>query len=174
MMLRFLVTLLVPFGRAPRWQFWFVLILACVLTLPVIGVPLQIAQVPVPEFIGSINNIIPIFVGGIMALVALYLLFVAFATRLHDRGRTGFWVFVMLLPLLAIGGLIWVQANPSAVPFPIPPEVLLQIDLANQILGGLAALLFVWLLLASMFFPGTQGRNWFGRDPSGDEVPQAA
>jgi uncharacterized membrane protein YhaH (DUF805 family) len=173
-MLRFLITLLFPFGRSPRWQFWLVLILALALFVPVSGLPLAYANVPVPDLIGGLNNIIPggFFGAAAIAAVGLYLLIIAFATRLHDRGRTGFWVFVMVLPLVAIGGLIYLQANPSLVPG-VTPDMLLAIDTVNKVLGGLAGVLFLWLLLASMFFPGTRGRNWFGRDPSGDEVEKA-
>jgi uncharacterized membrane protein YhaH (DUF805 family) len=168
--MRFIVSLLFPFSRSPRWQFWLVLVLAGLLFLPVIKIPLALANVPVPDALASLDNIIPGGIFGAMAMAAagLYLLLVGFATRLHDRGRTGFWVFVMLLPLAAIGGLIWLQANPTAVP--LPPDMFPLIDTVNKVLAGIAGVLLLWLLLASMFFPGTHGRNWFGRDPSGDEV----
>jgi uncharacterized membrane protein YhaH (DUF805 family) len=170
--MRFIQTLLVPFGRAPRWQFWFTLIIVAVLALPAVNIAFPLPGLG--EVLEPLGRLFP-FGGGIglaalTVLIGLYLLVIAMANRLHDRGRTGFWVFFALIPLAMAVGLMWVNNNLTAVPFPLPPAAIDMIPMAQNVLFGLAGLLTLWLIIVSLLFPGSHGPNWFGRDPSGDEA----
>lgn len=157
-MLRFIQTLLVPFGRAPRWQFWLVLILVAGLLLPAAGIGLSFLNVPPPDFLIAIGRLVP---GGIIGLAAfagaaLWLLIMAIVNRLHDRGRSGLWLFLLLLPIAGIAALFANQLSPGLIP--IPPEMLITYEtyapLAMQVLGGIAGLIALWLLVECLFLPG--------------------
>lgn len=157
-MLRFMQTLLVPFGRSPRWQFWLVLILVVALLVPAAPIVLGILSMPAPDFLVAINRLVP---GGFIGLAALggtaiWLLVMAIVNRLHDRGRTGVWFLVLLLPIAGVVAILGEQMSPGLLP--VPPELALTFatysTLAMQVLGGLAGLIAVWLFLECLLFPG--------------------
>lgn len=79
--------------------------------------------------------------------------------RLHDRDRTGAWVFLqILLVFLAVIMIVVAIAAPKDGPWVI---------LAG--LTGAAALAFsVWVFVELGFLRGTRGPNRFGPDPLGD------
>jgi uncharacterized membrane protein YhaH (DUF805 family) len=79
--------------------------------------------------------------------------------RLHDRDRSGAWVFLQILLLLvALTILVVAIAAPGA-------------DWAKILVWpiGIIALVFsVWLFVEMGFLRGTQGPNRFGPDPLGN------
>ncbi len=174
-MLRFLGTLLVPFGRSPRWQFVFMFLFALAFFVPIADLVLRIVNVEAPEMLGALGKLVPGgFIGqGIAALIGFYFLLIAFANRLHDRGHTGFWVILwLLLFAFPIGLFMLPTIPPESLPMPIPPELMESSQVALPYVFGAVGLLWLWLFVFCLVMPGTHGRNWFGRDPSGDEVPK--
>jgi uncharacterized membrane protein YhaH (DUF805 family) len=170
---RLLLTLFLPFGRAPRWQFVFMLLFSLAMFIPISGLALRVAQVEPPDVLNALGNVMPggIIGQGAAAVVGIYFLLVAFATRLHDRGRTGFWVILWLLLLaIPIGAFLLPTIPAESIPFVIPPETTLLIADSVPYVFMAAGALWAWMLIFCIIFPGTHGRNWFGRDPSGDEV----
>jgi uncharacterized membrane protein YhaH (DUF805 family) len=174
---RFLLTFFLPFRRSPRWQFVFALLFASVFFLPLAEWPFRLAGGDAPDFLSAIARVVPggFFGQAAAALIGVYFLLVAIATRLHDRGRTGFWVILwLLLFAFPVGALMLPSVPQENLPFPIPPDVMVGIaDNVTYIAAAVGAL-WAWMLIACLVFPGTHGRNWFGRDPSGDEVETVA
>jgi uncharacterized membrane protein YhaH (DUF805 family) len=79
--------------------------------------------------------------------------------RLHDRDRSGAWVFLQILILLfALTILVVAIAAPAA-------------DWAKILvwpIGIIAFVFSVWLFVEMGFLRGTQGPNRFGPDPLGN------
>lgn len=157
-MLRFIQTLLVPFGRAPRWQFWLVLLIVAGLLLPAAYIVYGLLGLQPPDTLVAVGRLVP---GGVIGLAAfgaaaLWLLIMAIVNRLHDRGRTGAWLLLLLLPVAAAGAIVAEQMSPGLLQ--IPPSFAetfaLYSTLAMQVLGGIAGLLALWLLVECLFFPG--------------------
>lgn len=99
-------------------------------------------------------------------LLFLLPFFALFARRMHDQGRTGWWVLV-LPPLLAMNvykSLSFILLDPQTGAATLP-------DLPWW--SSLMALPLVLTHLALMLLPGTNGPNRFGPDPR-DEDPRAA
>ena len=85
-----------PRGRIGRWRFWRDGVLALLGVSLLLRALLDIAQVPedqVDEWVG---------------LLLTWPLVAVSAKRWHDRGRSAWWVLVLLLPVV---GVIWLLAD---------------------------------------------------------------
>jgi uncharacterized membrane protein YhaH (DUF805 family) len=130
-------------GRARRSEYWY-FVLFC-----------------------AIIRVVGIFLGPLSAIVALALLlpqFAAVVRRLHDTGRSGWWllgfygyVFAAVILFLATFGM---TARPQF-------DGLSGILVAVLGLGGLAYL--IWLFVLTLL-DGTNGPNEYGPDPKGPDV----
>jgi uncharacterized membrane protein YhaH (DUF805 family) len=109
------------------------------------------------------NQIAPTGVFGVavtaVGLANLWINLALSVKRLHDRDRTGAWVFLqILLVSLAVIMVVVAIAAPKDGPWVI---------LAG--LTGIVAFAFsVWLFVELGFLRGTQGQNRFGADPLGN------
>jgi uncharacterized membrane protein YhaH (DUF805 family) len=97
---------------------------------------------------------------SIIALANMWIAFALSAKRLHDRGRTGWWLIwqllILILAVILVVVAIAVRQEQGA----------LWYALAGA--AGLAAFVIsVWLFVQIGFLRGTQGPNRFGPDPLG-------
>lgn len=130
-------------GRAPRaeyWWFW----LAYMLCSLLIQILIRISAI-----FGLLGIL---FIGLIIPMIAVSV------RRLHDTGRSGWWLLSPLVPyVLGIAMMIpQIRANPAGFSF--------------MSFGPALALMLVGLLFAIVVFvftvlPGTKGPNRFGPDP---------
>ena len=121
------------------------------------GQQLDIHKVAAPKMIGTSHT-------AIAAMGVLYLLFVwaalaVYTKRLHDRGKSAWWlVLYWLVPML-----LQVYAVVSA------PSVLDSLVGERTALGhaayGIASLISLWVFVELFFFRGTRGENKYGPDP---------
>jgi len=111
----------------------------------------------------STNEIAPTGIFGVavtaVGLANLWINLALSVKRLHDRDRTGAWVFLQILILIvALTILVVAIAAPGA-------------DWAKTLVWpiGIVAVAFsVWLFVEMGFLRGTLGPNRFGPDPLGD------
>ena len=97
---------------------------------------------------------------SLIALVNAWIAFALSVKRLHDRGRTGWWLLWQILIIVVAVILIMVAIT-------VPEEQgLLWYALASAaILAAFA--ISVWLFVQIGFLKGTEGPNRFGPDPLG-------
>ena len=131
-------------GRSRRKEFWFFFLLC---------IAISIVATMIDSILGMSTLIGGVY-GPITLLAALALVIPQWAVgirRLHDTGRSGWWMLLGLIPL------------------------------ATAVLGvtlGLWALsilnLAVLVLLFFFVLDGTRGPNSYGADPKGSDVPAAS
>ena len=101
---------------------------------------------------------------AIAAMAVIYLLvvwagFAIFVKRLHDRGKSAWWLLLYWLLPLALQAFMFATA----------PSILDAIMGVRTPLGhaayGVATLISLWVFIELYFFRGTRGDNRFGPDP---------
>jgi uncharacterized membrane protein YhaH (DUF805 family) len=137
-------------GRVNRAKYWLVILIYVVvgLILGVIGLALG-------------QGVVMQVLGGIVELVALVSSLAVATKRLHDRGRSAWWLLLFyLLPsvLTGIGAAIELSSGPMA-------------------LGGLFTVaglaIGIWAFVELGCLRGTIGPNTYGSDPLGAQAPAA-
>ena len=95
---------------------------------------------------------------AVILLLVVYAVVASMVKRLHDRDRSGHWLWLFVfLPLFAPLGV-------SVLLTSLQPPALLS-KLANVAVGLLAVVFLAWGVVELGFLPGTEGANRFGPDP---------
>ena len=141
-------------GRINRAKFWLAVLIYVVLSV-VVGV---IAFAIPSETLGTLLN----------ALVSLFTfvsgIFVAIK-RLHDRGKTGWWLLLFYIApsvLLVLGGIFWLVAAAGDVAGMGSVGTLFLV-------AGVA--ISIWAFVELGCLRGTIGPNQYGPDPLEPQVP---
>lgn len=116
--MRFTDALLNPNGRLSRGGFWMgTMTLAATTALAVYGLQSLIARLT-PEIsaygpdLGNLN-IRPLLIGLLLAIPVAWMSFCLLVKRWHDRGRSGWWVVVGLVPVV---GNLWAVVECALLP----------------------------------------------------------
>ncbi|HEX4302622.1 MAG TPA: DUF805 domain-containing protein [Rhizomicrobium sp.] len=98
---------------------------------------------------------VPVLLTLLFAVVVFYCNLAVFAKRLHDRGRSAWWLLVFILGpgLISVGGR-WLSIQDADVGIDLG-------DLCVLIAYGVA----LWGMVEFYLLPGTAGDNRFGPDP---------
>ena len=96
----------------------------------------------------------------LVGLVNLWINFALSVKRLHDRGRTGWWLVGQTL-ILAVAAVLVVVA------IAVPKEQAPVWWVLASVVGIVALAVSIWLFVEIGFLRGTQGPNRFGEDPLG-------
>ncbi|MFT4091820.1 MAG: DUF805 domain-containing protein [Asticcacaulis sp.] len=145
--------LLSPKGRIPR-KIFIAVALGCNLSIYFLTIWLPYL------LLSSLDDTLPIIIGGILSLLLLWPLYCACAKRLHDVNRTAFWATPLLInPVLA--GLIPVIVPWIIITVGLDPDAWQWIFEWPTVIAT-AYILLLQLVLAC--WPGTKGPNRFG-DP---------
>src|SRR5687768_4458789 len=136
-------------GRAPRAEYWWYFLAVIVASL--------IAQI-IDSMLG-----LALFgpYGPLLILLSLGLLVPGLAVtvrRLHDTGRSGWWILIALIPYFLVGVMMGMAAASGSMA-----------GLAGVGLFAIVALAGAIALLVFMILPGIPGDNRFGPDPYGTE-----
>ncbi|MCA1653516.1 MAG: DUF805 domain-containing protein [Sphingomicrobium sp.] len=126
-------------GRAPRAEFWWFYLFYLIGYI----------------IIGIIDSLIGTRIPTLLYVVAMFLPYLGVGVRrLHDTGRSGWWVLLPLIPAVIAG----ILAGPA----------ILSGSLAAAGTAGIFGLLAVAAGIAVLVFfvlPGTAGANRFGPNP---------
>jgi uncharacterized membrane protein YhaH (DUF805 family) len=135
-------------GRINRAKYWLIILIYVIIGLMLGVIGLALGQ-------GVVMQIL----GGIVELVALVSSLAVTTKRLHDRGRSAWWLLVFyLVPgvLTGIGAAIELSSGPMA-------------------LGGLFTVaglaIGIWAFVELGCLRGTIGPNPYGPDPLGPQAP---
>jgi uncharacterized membrane protein YhaH (DUF805 family) len=124
-------------GRANRAKYWLV-------------AAINVAIMTVLTVVAIVGNAPALWIVFIIAILVLVVSSVAVSIRrLHDRGKSGWWVLVFIF----VPGLL--NGVGSRLDDPVPMMILS--------LAGLA--ISIWALVELGFLRGTQGDNAYGPDP---------
>ena len=124
-------------GRANRAKYWLV-------------AAINVAIMTVLTVVALVGNAPALWIVFIIAILVLVVSSVAVSIRrLHDRGKSGWWVLVFIF----VPGLL--NGVGSRLDDPVPMMILS--------LAGLA--ISIWALVELGFLRGTQGDNAYGPDP---------
>jgi uncharacterized membrane protein YhaH (DUF805 family) len=89
-------------GRARRSEYWFITLFLLLTNVAAAGIDLAILQGDVERFVANGGGGIV----GLVWLVATILPALAVSVRrLHDTGRTGWWLVVVYIPVILLSGL---------------------------------------------------------------------
>jgi uncharacterized membrane protein YhaH (DUF805 family) len=141
-------------GRAPRAEFWWFYLL--MLTTIIIATIID-------TMIGS-RVFGPYGIVACLAYLALLLPYLAVAVRrLHDTGRTGWW---MVAPLVLTFAALTMMGPSLTDPRVMSnPAAMAEMGTASLVL--LAAVILGLVVLVFFLMPGTRGSNRYGEDPYG-------
>ena len=100
-------------GRARRAEYWW-FVLFCVLGSIIAGViDRALFGSAVIETYDSIEIIQKSVVGGIFSLVTFFPSLSVMVRRLHDTGRSGWWFWINLIPLVGWLVFLWFMLKPG-------------------------------------------------------------
>ena len=137
-------------GRAPRAEYWWFylgyMILAVLLNM-----------------LTSISEIFGLF--GLLYLALIIPMIAVGVRRLHDIGRSGWWLLAPILPY-AIGFAMIFPAMMSGAADPTNPFSMTGLGLASIFL--LLGLVMAIVVFIFSVLPGTRGDNSYGPDPYGE------
>ena len=89
-------------GRARRSEYWFITLFLLLTNVAAAGIDLALMQGDVERFVANGGGGIV----GLVWLVATILPALAVSVRrLHDTGRTGWWLVVVYIPVILLSGL---------------------------------------------------------------------
>lgn len=139
-------------GRIGRRSFWFGILLLAAIS------PFSIRTImsanPVADALQLVSQL------GLVGLAWTLLLLVGVAAlmtkRLHDRNRSGIYAALFYLPA-ALAALTYFAGD---APF------VAEVHKWSYYIMALAGTAGVWFLVQLGFFPGTDGPNHYGADPS--------
>lgn len=140
-------------GRAPRAEYWWFYLgmvfayLVAMIIDSLLGISLFGPYGVVTTLLG-----LALLVPGLAATVR----------RLHDTGRSGWWVLIVAVPYLIMGVMMGMSAASGNMT-----------GLASAGLVGIVALVGAITVLVFMILPGTEGENRFGPDPYVDGAGSA-
>lgn len=103
----------------------------------------------------------------VVGLLNVWISYALATKRLHDRGRTGWWLAVQLLVLFAALVLL-------ATAFMVPEELRMARFVAAGVTGVGAFGFALWLLVELGFLRGAAGPNRYGQDPLGPRAGRRA
>lgn len=159
-------------GRSRRMEFWMWFLFQFLLNL--LFVILIVASVGAGALSPDPRQVMAALGGAVIIYLLWLLISLAFfipnlavtIRRLHDSGRSGFWVWLFWGPYLLSIVLSFMSASTAAAGGD---------DAAGGALAGI--LLLAWLagclvLLIFMFLEGTRGPNEYGPDPKGQGLDQ--
>ena len=158
-------------GRAPRAEFWWFFLFAMIVYLALWVVAFAVVGGVASSQNGLSIGMIGAFgaVGILMILFWLALLIPTIAVqarRLHDTGRSGWWLGAFYL-LYVVYLAMTLGAMPSAIQPGPPQNTGLMVGV---MILGLAFLVYSIALLVFYCLPGTPGENRYGPDPYGADV----
>lgn len=138
-------------GRAPRAEYWWYY-----LATVIISIPLRLFD----SLLGS----------GALSMIfnlAVFLPWLAVTVRrLHDTDRSGWWLLLFGLAILAFFAVIGLLAGLGASGV---VSASTATSFTTLIVGVLAVLAAAVTLLVLMVLPGTEGPNRYGPDPYGPD-----
>jgi uncharacterized membrane protein YhaH (DUF805 family) len=169
-------------GRSRRMEFWMwiVFVILAVIVLSIVDTALGLGGssrmgtgVPAgaTSGVGAYANANGGILTGLFSLAILIPNIAVQVRRLHDIGRSGWWIggfylfYVVFLVsffalgVSALGGVARGGAAPNLAAFGVFLGV-----------GGLAFLIYAIVLLVFFFLPGTTGPNRYGPDPKNPEA----
>lgn len=132
-------------GRAPRAEYWWFY-----LATTIIGFLLSLIDAAVGA--GDV-------IGGLFSLLTMVPWISVSVRRLHDIDRTGWWLALLLVPLVPLVVYFGSGASDSGADFFTGPLIFALI-----LFLGAAITVFVFSVL-----PGTTGSNRYGPDPYGPD-----
>ncbi|MCB1377003.1 MAG: DUF805 domain-containing protein [Alphaproteobacteria bacterium] len=83
-------------GRIGRQQMWMGVIVICAVSFIASALDWILGTISLDRGFGII--------GGIVSLISIYPSLALYAKRWHDRGKSGWWSLIILVPLI---GVIW-------------------------------------------------------------------
>lgn len=153
--------LLTAKGRATRAAYWKICVLIWLLMIAILLPPLSLARfgIDLIDGPGAASWISTIALAS-ACLYALALFIASAIRRLHDRGKTGWWMFLFLL----LPYILFRAADPG--------DSTLNGQEIALYLAAFAA--WAWGFIELGFAPGTREENRFGPNPltSSDEHPE--
>jgi uncharacterized membrane protein YhaH (DUF805 family) len=168
-------------GRIGRKTFWlgYVLpLLVASIVASVLDVSLGLVPAPMADAMpADASQVGPI--SGIVSLLSIWPMLAGSIKRLHDRGRSGWWIGGFYLVSAAAGLLAFATvATATGGIFLHRDRPVTEADVQGvllvMILAGVVILGFgIWLLVETGFLRGTVGPNRYGMDPLGGQgAPQ--
>jgi len=122
------------------------------------GEHLDLAKVAAPKMLGT-TSYAAIAAIGLLYLAVIYASLAVYAKRLHDRGKSAWWLLVyVLLPMVLQGYMFASAPSFSAALMGIRSPL-------GHAAYGVASLISLWVFVELYFFRGTRGENRFGPDP---------
>jgi uncharacterized membrane protein YhaH (DUF805 family) len=99
-----------------------------------------------------------------LGLTNIWIGFALGAKRLHDRGRTGWWLaWQMLALIIAVTATAVVTVLSKEEPY--ATDYIVASFVIAVVFGLVVVVIGIWLFIEIGFLKGTQGPNRFGTDP---------
>ena len=167
-------------GRASRAEFWwfFLFIMVSVFAMYMVLIVTMVGAAAgasgAPPSAGLLGAIGIVGIGMLLLWLAMFIPMLAVQVRrLHDTGRSGWWLggywLLYLVYLAMLVGSIGTSLAGAAGGVAAPPDASGPLFIATTILG---LVMFIYAIALLVFFclPGTPGANRFGPDPYGSDV----
>lgn len=123
---------------------------------------------------GLVAGLVPV-IGGLVGLALLWPWSAVSAKRLHDLGRSGWWIALPLVPSLLVGGLGVLTAASATMGATMGASgATLALATLTATLGLAAMLVSLGFLLWIGLTPGMPGANRFGAVPAPLPLPGVA
>jgi uncharacterized membrane protein YhaH (DUF805 family) len=155
-----------PGGRISRAQYWLRFLLPFALVSAVLDTVIDTTDED------STANFVASILLMIFSLVALWPAVAVLVKRMHDRGKSGWLVFCVIVPALAlaISTALWLgpEARKVAAGGELPADMPLGAWGAATLVSAIILLgVELWFFIEFCCLRGTAGANRFGPDPLG-------
>ena len=144
-----------PSGRTNRARYWLYSIVYGILWATAWVVFLF--SVPRLTALGGVGTALVIVVGLALVVAGLPILFISIR-RLHDREKSGFWIFLFIFAPNLLSGVAEAITDPTAA----------------LVLGLASIAISIWAFVELGCLKGTTGPNDFGPDPLENPAGTAA